>query len=70
MSKTEYYELVKRVYEPEGKFLIRTQAFRFCSLCGTTIDSMGGPGWGSICIPCGDDVKAGKVKYDREKKNE
>ena len=68
MSKTEYYELVKHTYEPDGKFNFRTAAVRSCSLCGTMIDGMGGPGWGSICIPCGDDIKAGKVIYERESK--
>ena len=69
MSKTEYYELVKKSYETRPGQLV-TAAVRSCSLCGTMISGMGGPGWGSICIPCGDDIKAGKLKYDREKKNE
>ena len=69
MAKTEYYELVKQSYETHPGQLV-TAAVRFCSLCNTMISGMGGPGWGSICIPCGDDIKAGKLTYNREKKDE
>lgn len=53
MPKTEepivFYELEKK--EITHDFFV-TAAFRNCSICATTIDSMGGPGWGSICVDC------------------
>lgn len=58
----EYYEL-KKVTIPDSDGLgIATAAFITCGLCGKAIDSMGGPGNGPICIPCGDIVKSGHAR--------
>jgi hypothetical protein len=57
----EYYELVKRSYDVSNARLA-TAAFRSCGTCGSTIDTMGGPGSGSICMPCGDFIKSGQAK--------
>ena len=64
MSKIEYYELVKQTYEVHPRQLV-TAAVRSCSLCNDIISGMGGPGHGSICIPCGDDIKNRKLAYFR-----
>lgn len=57
----EYYELVKRhlVSEP---MQICTAAVWSCVLCGSTIDGMGGPGGGELCVECGDNILEGKYK--------
>jgi hypothetical protein len=59
----EWYELA-RVSEPPlepGEFRLATAAVFCCYLCGNTIDGMGGPGHGQVCIPCGDDLKAQRL---------
>jgi len=66
VKKTEYYELVKKSYEVHPEQLV-TAAVRSCSLCNTMIDGMGGPGWGSICLPCGDDILHRRIVYDRKR---
>ena len=65
---TEYYELVRRTIPPPkvGEFRIVTAAVWSCALCSTTIDGMGGPGNGELCIRCGDLIKSGKVKMTQE----
>ncbi len=69
MRKTEYYVLVKKSDKTHSGQLV-TASIRSCCLCGDMIDGMGGPGWGSICVPCGDDIIEGKLTYNREKKDE
>jgi len=59
--RTEWYELVKVAVDPMRDW-IRTAATRVCDLCGAHIDHMGGAGEGSICIVCGDGLKAGKLR--------
>lgn len=49
---------------PEERVL--TSAIWSCQLCGETIDSMGGPGDGEICVKCGDDIMNGRIKHKRE----
>jgi hypothetical protein len=58
--KKEYYEL-KKVEEGEGNWLA-SAAFHLCGLCSGVIDTMGGPGYGSICIKCGDALKNGQLR--------
>ncbi len=66
----EFYELTRiTVTKPKpGEFRLVTAAFMFCATCGRPIASMGGPGDGYICIPCGDVIKAeqarGCIKWD------
>ena len=64
MSSTTYYRLSKETlhHEPER---ICTAAVWSCSLCGSVIDGMGGPGNGEICVLCGDDIISGRLKYYR-----
>ena len=67
MSETVFYKLVKEVIAPpkDGEFRICTAAIWSCQLCGETISGMGGPGSGEICVQCGDDMLAGRMKFDR-----
>jgi hypothetical protein len=60
----EYYELRRVTIPPlqPGESRLTTAAVITCSLCGRTIDGMGGPGCGPICIPCGDLVKRGQAR--------
>lgn len=60
----EYYELVRRKIDPPkgGEFRIVTAAVWSCALCGSTIDGMGGPGDGDLCIRCGDLLRGGRLK--------
>ena len=60
-NEVKYYELKEVSYK---KFTggLRTAAFRNCGLCGCAIDTSGGPGSGSICIPCGDALKTGGLR--------
>lgn len=64
---TTYYKLVRRTLPetPPGKLRLVTAAVWSCALCKATIDGMDGPGDGEICIACGDDIKAGRLGYDR-----
>lgn len=57
----EFYELTKVTIQPPkpGEFAFATAALTNCKLCGTCIDGMEGPGE-SICIKCGDELKAGR----------
>ena len=63
----EYFELVKRQIEPPkpGEFRIATAAVWSCALCRSTIDGMGGPGDGDLCVRCGDDIRHGNFKVNR-----
>lgn len=64
---TEYYEIVRRKIEPPkpGQLRIATAAVWSCQLCGDTIDGMGGPGHGEICVTCGDAILGRKVRMVR-----
>ena len=64
-NDTVYYELVKRTI-PHNPNIFVTAAVWSCSLCGETIDGMGGPGSGEICVKCGDEILAKKIVYRRE----
>lgn len=63
----EYYKLVKVVEEepPEGELRIATACVWLCSLCHEVIDGMGGPGYGTLCVRCGEDLIAGNLEYSR-----
>lgn len=65
MTNTVYYELVKRTntYDPRA---FVTAAVWSCALCGETIDGMGGPGSGEICVKCAEEILSGKLKYERK----
>ncbi len=67
MSDTVFYKLVKQVIPAakEGEFRICTAAIWSCQLCGEMIDGMDGPGSGEICVKCGDDMLAGRMRFDR-----
>lgn len=66
----EYYRLEKVIVAPvmEGDFSFASAAIMSCRLCGCVIDSMGGPGDGQVCKPCGDLVRSGQavgaIKWD------
>lgn len=52
-KKPKYYEL-RPVYPDDhiaGMRLV-TAAVHHCSLCSGMIDTMGGPGHGSVCVRC------------------
>ena len=68
MAEIEYYQLVKhRIEEPAmGTFKISTAAIWSCAICRGTIDSMGGPGNGELCLDCGRDIIAGNFKVSRK----
>ena len=62
MTETiEYYEL-ERVSKELKKGCIVTACCRVCDTCGTMISGMGGPGSGSICVPCGDVLRSGQAR--------
>jgi len=52
--------------EDTNKPQIATAAFRHCSLCNVAVDSMGGPGDGTICNECVTLIKHHRIKIDRE----
>lgn len=60
----EWYELrLVAAAEPKpGELLIASAAVRACGLCGEMIDGMGGPGHGSICVPCGQALLRGNLR--------
>lgn len=61
-KRTAYYELKpveERASQP-GAFL--TAAVRSCGLCGETIEGMGGPGPGSVCVRCAEVVMRGEAR--------
>lgn len=63
----EYYRLIKVVEEepPEGMIVFATAAVWHCSLCHEVISGMGGPGYGTLCRQCGDELIAGELEYKR-----
>lgn len=69
MSDTVFYRLVKETI-PHTPVSFMTAAIWSCQLCGEMIDGMGGPGSGEICVKCGDDILAGRIKYDRSRRIE
>jgi hypothetical protein len=68
----EYYELKRVTIEDSNleKMNLRSAALIVCGLCGECINGMGGPGNGSICMPCGDLVRRGAargaIKWDNK----
>jgi hypothetical protein len=60
----KYFELREVIIEDPkpGEFRLETAAVLSCSLCGTMIDGMGGPGDGAICLRCGAVVKNGQAR--------
>lgn len=54
-----YYTLTKQEIKSGG---IQTRAFRICGLCSRPISPSGGPGRGSVCLECGDALKAGQLR--------
>lgn len=66
----KYYELIERKTPPPNSGMILTAAVLSCSLCGDTIDGMGGPGNGAVCERCGDLMIHGQcrgaVKWDEK----
>jgi len=62
-QKREWYDLKRVSQSPldPGMSWLTTAAVRSCNLCGEAIDGMGGPGR-SICIACGDDLLAGRLR--------
>ena len=61
---TEYYTLqrVAITDAKPGEFRLVSAALLCCQLCNVTIDGMGGPADGDICIPCGDDLAHGRLR--------
>lgn len=59
---TKYYRLVEDETPPPNSGQIRTAALLCCGLCGSMIDSMGGPGSGVICERCGPYLKVGALR--------
>lgn len=56
----EYYELNRIVIDMD-RITFVTAALINCGLCGHMISGNGGPGYGSICISCGDALKRGQL---------
>ena len=59
-QQPDYYQLEPRSLRNTGDFL-QTAAIMTCNLCGTWIDTMGGPGTGTICGKCGDALMSGQL---------
>ena len=59
-----YYELRPvTITEPEpGEFRMATAAVMMCSLCGGTIDGMGGPGSCPVCEFCAVRLRRGELR--------
>lgn len=64
MAEAPYYTL--KPAEPRGLGGISTAALRKCAICDHVVDTMGGPGVGSICPECATLIKRGQIKMDRE----
>lgn len=65
---------IEAAFAEPGAFRLVTAALIICGLCGRTIDGMGGPGDGPVCIPCGDVVRSGQargaIKWDANNPDE
>ena len=57
-----YFELVERNTPKPNSGMIRTAALMCCGLCGDVIDTMGGPGCGTVCERCAVELKAGRLR--------
>lgn len=60
----KYYVVEPREFTPQ-RGRICTAAVWSCALCGEIIDGLGGPGDGEICVKCGEDIHAGRLRYER-----
>jgi len=62
-DEPEYYEL-KPVYPApkDGGTIFATAAVLSCSLCGSMIDGMGGPGHGAVCLKCAPEMVHGRLR--------
>ncbi|PDT15871.1 hypothetical protein CO670_15350 [Rhizobium sp. J15] len=61
MSKAaDFYELSPAYRVEPGGFA--SAAIISCSLCGDTIDGMGGPGRGAVCLKCAAEMIAGRLR--------
>ena len=58
-DEIQSYKLEKVTHRRGG---LRTAAFIWCSLCEGAIDSHGGPGYGTICLKCGDALQDGRLR--------
>jgi hypothetical protein len=47
-----YFRLVPVNEAPEGDFVLSTQAFIDCGLCGETISTTDGPAPDAVCMRC------------------
>lgn len=58
----EYYELLRvTINKPEpGEFIMANASIGGCALCRAIICGMGGTS-GMVCVPCGDDLKGGRL---------
>lgn len=63
----KFYTLEPSTGAQAGFSFIATAALRFCSICDVQVDSMGGPGAGTICPQCAVLIRRGQIKIDRAK---
>lgn len=63
MSEIKYFELTPVTIkdDPSG-FRFASAAILGCGLCGEVIDGMGGPGNGSVCERCANELRHGRLK--------
>jgi len=57
-----HYRLSLAIPDKRELISIQTAAMWDCSLCDQAIAGMGGPGHGELCLPCGNDLKAGRLR--------
>lgn len=64
MTDVRFYEpqLVEIKAPEPGEFRISSAAVRSCSLCGTMISGMGGPGDAPICERCIEPLRRGELR--------
>ena len=59
-----FYTLEPRAAIKRGQ--VTTAALRQCLICDHVVETMGGPGCGSLCVDCTALILAGRVKLTRE----
>jgi hypothetical protein len=60
MTQVTYYKIEKVTIIQT----IASAALWHCSLCGSCISGMGGPGNGTLCVRCGDSLQAGVIDFE------
>ncbi len=63
-KKPDFYVLREATGVQKGQFA--SAVSRTCCICDHTVDHMGGPGSGTVCVECRNLLCSGRLKIDRE----